>query len=171
MLQARFGVSTEACQCDHQWAWEGRRTTPLAVWAVLGSAQSQGVQPLPAPSCRKAGAHLPHCTLAQLITAKEFHFLSLVSHQGPVQTAKSSNYSSNQKLLWFLFIQNNDELEMLPFKKVLPDCESWTALKMGSMQSCLSSEGQEELHDMFVQLWENNQHQNQSPSIALHRLA
>lgn len=41
---------------------------------------------------------------------------------------------------------------MLPFKKVLPDCESQIALKI-----CFSSKGQEELHYMFVQLWERKQ--------------
>lgn len=48
---------------------------------------------------------------------------------------------------------------MFPFKKVVPDCESWTALRIWSVQSCLSSKGQEEPHYMFVQLWENYQHQ------------
>lgn len=92
------------------------KTIPLAVWAVLGTDQIQGTQPLPAPShsnLAAAGKQEPMshtAQLVQLITAKEFHFFILAPNQGPVQTVKSCNYSSHQRLLWFLYIQNNCKL-------------------------------------------------------------
>lgn len=101
VLQARFGVSTEACQCDHQQAREGKIHSFSSV-STAGHWSDPGP---PAPACTQL---------------QEFHFFSLVPHQGPVGTAKSCNLPFKGFCDSFSY-KTIARYKCFHLKKVLPD--------------------------------------------------